>query len=310
MTRLFNEPAAFADEMIEGFVASHGRWVKRVSGGVVRSTQEHPGHGGAGDRRRLRPLPGVRRAGGPGPGARRRDGQPLRVPLGAAGLQRGQGRQQRRRRAAGLRQLRRRRPALHPGPGPPPQGGHRLPQHRRHRRRLLRPAGRARQAPRHRRGPDRLQGGRRRRRGRLRHGRHRWKSPSAPTTAPAPSASRSPAAPFPGADHPLFSVPEGRMAVGMGIHGEPGIDETDIPTADELAELLVAKLLTEIPEGLEVQTAPRAWSRSSTAWAASSTRSSSWSTAASPSSWPKPAWKPWTRRWANSSPASTWPAPP
>jgi len=29
MTRLFNEPAAFADEMIEGFVASHSRWVAR-----------------------------------------------------------------------------------------------------------------------------------------------------------------------------------------------------------------------------------------------------------------------------------------
>ncbi len=42
MTRLFNEPAAFADEMIEGFVASHGRWVKRVSGGVVRNTQSTP----------------------------------------------------------------------------------------------------------------------------------------------------------------------------------------------------------------------------------------------------------------------------
>src|SRR6476619_4467359 len=42
MTRLFNEPAAFADEMIEGFVASHGRWVRRVSGGVVRNTQSTP----------------------------------------------------------------------------------------------------------------------------------------------------------------------------------------------------------------------------------------------------------------------------
>jgi hypothetical protein len=29
MTRLFNEPAAFADEMIEGFVASHSRWLAR-----------------------------------------------------------------------------------------------------------------------------------------------------------------------------------------------------------------------------------------------------------------------------------------
>jgi dihydroxyacetone kinase len=57
---------------------------------------------------------------------------------------------------------------------------------------------------------------------------------------------------LPGADHPLFTVPEGRMAVGLGIHGEPGIDETDIPTADGLAELLVSRLLdeTERPEGV------------------------------------------------------------
>src|SRR5215207_705136 len=38
MTRLFNEPAAFADEMIEGFVAANSRWVRRVPGGVVRAT--------------------------------------------------------------------------------------------------------------------------------------------------------------------------------------------------------------------------------------------------------------------------------
>ncbi|MGN6440813.1 MAG: DAK2 domain-containing protein, partial [Arthrobacter sp.] len=56
---------------------------------------------------------------------------------------------------------------------------------------------------------------------------------------------------LPGADTPVFSVPEGRMAVGMGIHGEPGIGETDIPTADELAELLVGKLLTEVPDGID-----------------------------------------------------------
>ncbi len=54
---------------------------------------------------------------------------------------------------------------------------------------------------------------------------------------------------LPGADEPLFEVPEGRMAVGMGIHGERGIDETDVPTADGLAELLVARLLDELPDG-------------------------------------------------------------
>ena len=38
MTRLWNDPAAFADEMIDGFVAANGRYVRRVPGGVVRST--------------------------------------------------------------------------------------------------------------------------------------------------------------------------------------------------------------------------------------------------------------------------------
>ena len=52
---------------------------------------------------------------------------------------------------------------------------------------------------------------------------------------------------LPGATEPLFTVPEGRMAVGMGIHGEPGIDETDVPTAAGLAELLVGSLLRERP---------------------------------------------------------------
>ncbi|MFZ6990747.1 dihydroxyacetone kinase family protein [Curtobacterium sp. RRHDQ66] len=54
---------------------------------------------------------------------------------------------------------------------------------------------------------------------------------------------------LPGAEEPLFTVPEGRMAIGMGIHGERGIDEADVPTADGLAELLVGKLLMERPEG-------------------------------------------------------------
>lgn len=50
---------------------------------------------------------------------------------------------------------------------------------------------------------------------------------------------------LPGAEEPLFTVPEGRMGVGMGIHGEPGIDEQNIPSADGLAELLVDSLLEE-----------------------------------------------------------------
>lgn len=57
---------------------------------------------------------------------------------------------------------------------------------------------------------------------------------------------------LPGAPEPLFTVPAGRMAVGLGIHGEQGIDETGIPTADELAALLVERLLAEVPDGIEV----------------------------------------------------------
>jgi dihydroxyacetone kinase len=40
---------------------------------------------------------------------------------------------------------------------------------------------------------------------------------------------------LPGADAALFSVPEGRMALGLGIHGEPGIAEHPTPSASELA---------------------------------------------------------------------------
>ncbi len=53
---------------------------------------------------------------------------------------------------------------------------------------------------------------------------------------------------LPGADHPLFTVPDGKMSVGLGIHGEPGIADVDLPTADEIAQMLVNKVLVEKPE--------------------------------------------------------------
>lgn len=52
---------------------------------------------------------------------------------------------------------------------------------------------------------------------------------------------------IPGQAEPLFSVPAGRMAVGLGIHGEPGIAEVRLPTAAELAGRLVDALLQERP---------------------------------------------------------------
>jgi dihydroxyacetone kinase len=62
---------------------------------------------------------------------------------------------------------------------------------------------------------------------------------------------------LPGADAPLFTVPEGRMAIGMGIHGEPGLREADVPTAAGLAGLLVSDLLAELPDGIEEARAQR-----------------------------------------------------
>lgn len=53
---------------------------------------------------------------------------------------------------------------------------------------------------------------------------------------------------LPGAEEPLFTVPEGSMAIGLGIHGEPGIDEVPLPSAIQLAELLVSRLLVEAPD--------------------------------------------------------------
>lgn len=55
---------------------------------------------------------------------------------------------------------------------------------------------------------------------------------------------------LPGAEEPLFTVAPGTMAVGMGIHGEPGLGDSAVPTADGLAELLVAQLLAEVPDGV------------------------------------------------------------
>lgn len=55
---------------------------------------------------------------------------------------------------------------------------------------------------------------------------------------------------LPGATHPLFEVKKGRMALGLGIHGEPGIHESEVPTADELAEIFVERLLAELPQGI------------------------------------------------------------
>ncbi len=54
---------------------------------------------------------------------------------------------------------------------------------------------------------------------------------------------------FPGADAPLFSVPDGKMGLGLGIHGEPGLEDVASLSAPALAEMLVTRVLAERPDG-------------------------------------------------------------
>lgn len=51
----------------------------------------------------------------------------------------------------------------------------------------------------------------------------------------------------PGQEEPLFTVEPGKMEVGLGIHGEPGVRIGEHPTSRELAKTLVDTLLAETP---------------------------------------------------------------
>ncbi|WP_284981956.1 dihydroxyacetone kinase family protein [Arthrobacter sp. efr-133-TYG-118] len=250
MTRLFNEPAAFADEMIEGFVASHGRWVRRVSGGVARSTRSTPDTvalvigGGSGHYPAFGGLVGQGLAHGAAMGnlfASPSAQQIYNVAKAAdngGGVLLGYGnyagdvlhftQAQEKLRTEGVdcRSI-----AVTDDISSAPLA-------ERHKRRgiagdltVFKVAAAASEA-----GytmNDVVQIAER--------ANHRTRSFGVAFTGCT----------LPGAEQPLFTVPEGRMAVGMGIHGEPGIGETAIPTADQLAELMVTKLLAEIPEGVD-----------------------------------------------------------
>src|SRR5919199_1152829 len=52
---------------------------------------------------------------------------------------------------------------------------------------------------------------------------------------------------MPGATTPLFDVTPGTMGVGLGIHGEPGIADAELPRAADLARRLVDGVLAEAP---------------------------------------------------------------
>lgn len=47
--------------------------------------------------------------------------------------------------------------------------------------------------------------------------------------------------------HPNFSIPDGEMEVGMGLHGEPGIKRASLDGADAIARTLVDAIVSDLP---------------------------------------------------------------
>ena len=52
---------------------------------------------------------------------------------------------------------------------------------------------------------------------------------------------------LPGASAPLFTVPEGQMSIGLGVHGEPGVREIPMGSSRDVGKLLVEAVLSEEP---------------------------------------------------------------
>lgn len=51
---------------------------------------------------------------------------------------------------------------------------------------------------------------------------------------------------LPGVGKPGFTLAEDEMEIGMGIHGEPGVEKTGIKTAHELAQILCDRILADM----------------------------------------------------------------
>jgi phosphoenolpyruvate---glycerone phosphotransferase subunit DhaK len=60
---------------------------------------------------------------------------------------------------------------------------------------------------------------------------------------------------IPASGTPIFELAEGDMEVGMGLHGEPGVERARLKTADEVAEELVRRILEDMPERVEGEAA-------------------------------------------------------
>jgi dihydroxyacetone kinase len=53
---------------------------------------------------------------------------------------------------------------------------------------------------------------------------------------------------LPGQAEPLFSVEPDRMELGLGVHGEPGVSSSEMMAASRVAEMLVERLLADAPD--------------------------------------------------------------
>ncbi|MFI0239918.1 dihydroxyacetone kinase family protein [Streptomyces sp. NPDC016845] len=257
MTRLYNDPAAFADEALEGFAAAHRRWVRPVPGGVVRATAKTPGQvavvigGGSGHYPAFSGLVGQGLAHGAAVGNVFASPSAQQIRNVARAAESGGGVLLLYGNYAG--------DVLHFG-----QAAERLTAESVPTRAFAVTDDLSSAAP------DEAH----KRRG-IAGDLPVFKAAAAAAeqglsldevtdaAAHANARTRSFGIAFsgctlPGADHPLFSVPQDRMAVGLGIHGEPGIGEAAVPSADEAAELLVSALLKELPEGVTTPDGQRA----------------------------------------------------
>ena len=55
---------------------------------------------------------------------------------------------------------------------------------------------------------------------------------------------------LPGKSEPLFTVDEGKMELGLGIHGEPGVEVGDLRPAHEIADLMLERILADTPDNV------------------------------------------------------------
>ncbi len=52
---------------------------------------------------------------------------------------------------------------------------------------------------------------------------------------------------IPAAGKPTFTIAEDEMEVGMGIHGEPGLERSKLKKADEIAAIIADKVINDLP---------------------------------------------------------------